>query len=266
MKHLFFILIALLAVSVMAFGQKQPLPTMPGGVQGTRSAMLKGPHDFTPDSGNYVLSIDLTDPLNPDTSWHPHGPARGLCSYCHAPHVPVTGIARPLWIRASVTDRTFGDPYSNPSSLDATVENIEASDNYSSFCMSCHDGSAIFTAAAYTEGNRPYGGSAASWVPAEAYTVSHEANIKDGEFNLEHVHPVNFDYNAAQALDPQGIYEPVSATAVWTGDNGSGMQTSVRLFDGYMQCSSCHNPHLNSGIGLAYSSSYGKLCVSCHKK
>ncbi len=243
--------------------QLQPLPTMSGGTQGTRSAMLKGPHDFTPDSGKYVTAIDGTD-----TTYHPYGIARGLCGYCHAAHVPTAGIAQPLWIRASAVGvKTFGTPYNNDNSLDANVLPIEGTDNYSSFCMSCHDGSALFTAAAYTEGRRPFG--AGSWAASEAFTVGHEANIKDGEFNLEHVHPVNFDYNAAQALDPQGIYPAQTATYVWSGPNSTtpgAPTTSVRLFDGYMQCSSCHNPHMSSGIGLVYSSQYGKLCVSCHKK
>ncbi len=268
MKQTILIAIALLLVSATVSAQLQPLPTMSGGTQGTRSAMLKGPHDFTPDSGKYVTSIDsITTPGVYDTTLHPHGLAKGLCGYCHAPHVPATGIAQPLWIRASVTSKTFGQPYQNPNSLDANVENIESSDNYSSFCMSCHDGSALFTAAAYTESRRPF--ASGSWAPYEGFTVPHEANIKDGEFNLEHVHPVNFDYGAAQALDPSGIYPAQTATYVWSGPNSTAPgapTTSVRLFDGYMQCSSCHNPHMNGGIGLVYSSQYGKLCVSCHKK
>ena len=50
------------------------------------------------------------------------------------------------------------------------------------------------------------------------------------------------------------------------GLQGSGKTTTVRLWGGTMQCPTCHNPHMNSGIGLVYSTSYGKLCVSCHKK
>lgn len=264
MKHLLLLVIALLVVSMAVEAQKQPLPTMSGGTQGLRSSMLKGPHDFTPDSGKYPISI-----VGVDTTWHPHGAARGLCGYCHAAHVPVTGIAQPLWIRASVVGvKNFGAPYTNPNSMDVAAEPIENSDNYSSFCMSCHDGSALFTASAYTEGRRPFAGST-SWAPYEGFTVPDAANIMDGEFNLEHVHPVNFDYAAAVSLDPAGLYSAQTATYVWSGPNSTAPgapTTSVRLFDGYMQCSSCHNPHMNSGIGLVYSSAYGKLCVSCHKK
>ena len=74
-------------------------------------------------------------------------------------------------------------------------------------------------------------------------------------------------YVAVAAANPQELYAPQNSTyKVWSGDNGSGQQTTVRLFNGTMQCPTCHNPHMASGIGLAYSSTYGKLCVTCHKK
>lgn len=268
MKQLILIVIALLVVSATMYAQLQPQPTIAtGGVQGTRAAMMKGNHDFTPDSGR-TFSVDSSVVGVYDTTWHPVGASTNLCGYCHAAHVPATGIARPLWVRASVTDRTFGDPYSNPNSLDADVEPVEGSDNYSSFCLSCHDGSAMFTEAAYTEGKRPRASGSRVWADYENATVGNEANVVSGEFNLEHIHPVNFDYNAARALDPVGLYAAQSATYVWSGPNGGtpNQTTSVRLFDGYMQCSTCHNPHMRTGIGLAYSSAYGKLCVSCHAK
>ncbi len=269
MKQLLLIAIALLIVSTTMYAQLQPLPVPgSGGLQGTRSGMLRGYHDFTVDSGLTVLSID-TSASPDDTTWHPTGAGTSLCGYCHAAHIPVTGIARPLWVRASVTGRNFGAPYSNPNSLDANVLPVQSTDNYSSFCLSCHDGSAMFTATAYTEGKRPRAAAGKNWADYENATVSHEANVVSGEFNLAHIHPVNFDYNAARALDPQGLYAAQSATYVWSGPNGTAAGapiTSVRLFDGYMQCSTCHNPHMKTGIGLVYSSSYGKLCVSCHQK
>ena len=257
MKHRLFILIALLVLSVIGFGQKQPLPTMTGGTQGTRAAMLKGPHDFTPDSG--AVNMFGTDSLGNPTP-HPVGTARSLCAYCHAPHIPKDAIAQPLWSRTSQVGKTFGY-YQNPTSMDATVSDPGTSDNYSSYCLSCHDGSVgIFAATAFT--HPPFGQSA-----TDNHSVSYSTNVVNGEFDLQHVHPVNFDYNAVQALVPQELYAAQNSVyKVWSGDNGSGQQTSVRLFNGTMQCSSCHNPHMNSGIGLVYSSSYGKLCVTCHKK
>src|SRR5690349_14302056 len=118
MKQLAFILLAVLVVSAIGLGQKQPLPTMTGGTQGTRAAMLKGPHDFTPDSGavNTFGTDSLGNPLP-----HPVGGLKSLCSYCHAPHIPKDGIAQPLWARASQVGKNFGY-YQNPNSLDANVQ------------------------------------------------------------------------------------------------------------------------------------------------
>jgi predicted CXXCH cytochrome family protein len=269
MKNLFIVIVAMLLVSALVYGQKQQLPTMSGGVQATRAAMLKGPHDFTPDSGAYTLEVIRNwDDTADSNVVHPHGPAKSLCAYCHAPHIPPEGIAAPLWTRASTIGKTFGPVYSNPISLDASVQEPGLTDNYSAFCLGCHDGSQLFVETAYA-GGRPYAGTPApDWTPYEGYTVRHEAKIAvGGEYPMDHVHPVNFDYNAAQALDVQGIYPALdNASYVWKGDNGSGVQTTVRLFNGYMQCSSCHNPHMNRGIGIVYTSDYGKLCVSCHKK
>jgi cytochrome c553 len=292
MRNILFILVALLAVSVIALGQpggKQPLPNFvgnpettgtnifgkgwglgkfTGGVQGVRSAMLHGPHDFTPDSGK-TFSVDTAGGAN-DTTWHPRaatGGSTSLCSYCHAAHLPKTAIAVPLWARASVAGKTYGK-YVNPISIDATIEDPGVStgalkDNYSSFCMSCHDGSVgIFAPSAYANGFGRAG---------DTSHVPDEANMYNGEFDLQHVHPVNFNYVAVQALVPEELYPAVDPiSAVWKGyqgTNGAGGQyTTVRLFNGTMQCSSCHNPHLNSGIGTTLSSSYGRRCVACHKK
>jgi predicted CXXCH cytochrome family protein len=231
---------------------------MTGGTQATRAAMLKGPHDFTPDSGavNTFGDDSLGNPVP-----HPTGTgAKGLCNYCHSPHVPKEGISPPLWARVSQVGKTFGyyqDVNTIPSGY---ITDPGTSDNYSSFCLSCHDGSAgIFAASAYVVA--PFGltGGGATQVP-------YSANVVNGEFDLQHVHPVNFSYTGFATNNPQEFYAAENDQRVWTGDNGSGATTTVRLWAGTMQCPTCHNPHMNSGIGLVYSSSYGKLCVTCHKK
>jgi predicted CXXCH cytochrome family protein len=305
MKQVLFILIALLTISMMVFAQpggKQPVPNFvgddssysnnrygtgyplgnfKGGVQGVRSAMLHGPHDFTPDSGK-PFQRDTISPGVYDTVFSAKG-GTGLCGYCHDVHVPKAGgVAVPLWARKSVMGKTFGK-YSNPISLDATVydpgDAAGSTDNYSSLCMGCHDGSiGIFADTKYVSGGTK---GDISHVPS-AFSF----NSGSGKYDLAHVHPVNFDYNATQALVPEELYPAVDpVSAVWKGYNsnngdfpGSGPAdrngnpfpganyTSVRLFNGWMQCSSCHNPHMSSGIGTTLTSNYGKRCIACHKK
>jgi len=259
MKHLLLVVIALLLVSAISYGQtlNQPLPTQTGGVQASRAAMLKGPHDFTPDSG--AVNTFGTDSLGNPVA-HPVGSTKSLCQYCHSPHVDKTHIGVPLWARKSQVGKTFGyyqDVNTIPAGL---IQDPGTSDNYSSFCLSCHDGSAgILAAAAYSD--PPYG------LTGGATTkVAYSANVVSGKYDLQHVHPVNFDYVAIATANPTEFYAAASGNKVWSGDNGSGQVTTVRLFNNTMQCSSCHNGHMSSGIGLVYSSNYGKLCVTCHKK
>lgn len=303
MKRLAFILLALLALSVVAFGQagKQPLPnfvgnpettltnifghgwglgTFTGGVQGVRPAMMGGPHDFTPDSGRVWLTFTDSNGVKYDSVLHTTGPAytssngaRRLCSYCHAMHIPKTGIANPLWSRKSVAGTTFGK-YDNPSSLDATVYDPGTTtagfkDNYSSMCLSCHDGSTgIFAAARYESGG--FAGNASKVHDEFAFAPPGGGGTQ--ELDLAHTHPVNFNYNDVQAKVPEELYEAVDHTsAVWKGSAGKngttlGNYTTVRLFNGTMQCSSCHNPHMSSGIGTVITSDYARRCVACHKK
>ncbi len=283
MKKTIFILIAIIALTAMAFGQpggKQPLPnfvgkpettatnifghgwsvgTFTGGVQGVRSAMLHGPHDFTKDSARVAAGDTVKPIMN----------ANRLCSACHSIHIPETGIANPLWARKSVAGTTYG-VYDNPSSLDAEVKDIGTTeagfkDNYSSLCLSCHDGSAgIFSGAKYESGS----GMAGTGVDHAPDAVTFGGT---GELALSHTHPVNFDYNAVQAIVPEELYPAVDPTsAVWKGYSGAngvgGNYTTVRLFNGTMQCSSCHNPHMASGIGTVITSDFGRRCVACHKK
>ena len=289
MKHLIFVLIMLLVLSLLAVAQpggKQPVPNFvgnpkqdslnnygagwgigkfTGGVQGVRSAMLHGPHDFTKDSS--TTGVRPTDSLGAAITVNR---PNAICSYCHSIHIPETGIPVPLWNRASVAGKTFGK-YENPISLDATVYDPGTTaagfkDNYSSFCMSCHDGSAgIFASAAYSSGGFP---GDVSKVPDQF------AFGGTGEQALSHTHPVNFDYNAVQALVPEELYPAVDpVSAVWKGYSGANgvntagsNYTTVRLFNGQMQCSSCHNPHMSSGIGTTLTSDLGRRCVACHKK
>ncbi len=269
MKRMTLIVIALLAVSALCYSQlRQVLPTQPGGSQGMRAAMLKGPHDFTPDSG--AVNTFGTDSLG-NALPHPTGSTKSLCNYCHSPHVSKDGIATPLWARASLvgSGRTWGYYQDANTIPTGVITDPVGSDNYSAFCLGCHDGSTgILAATAYN--SPPYG-----LTGGTSTQVSYSTNVVSGEYDLQHVHPVNFDYIALQAASPQELYPANNSSEVWRGaymyGSGSsasmnGQNVSVRLFNGYMQCPSCHNPHMNSGIGLVLSSNYGKLCVTCHQK
>ena len=262
-------MLLVLLVGLVAYSQTQPLGPQQGGTwgtttQGTKSKMVGGPHDFGPGG---LFGVN-------------QGQSNGTCDYCHRPHIKADGVAAPLWARQLSGGTPF--PMYSSISLDAATDTgthtgghiypINSSNNYSAFCLSCHDGSAFLASSAWGDNGRPYkfgwndsiqdfrlGG-----VTAGAAVTFADARGNTGELNLSHTHPVNFDYDYVALKDPQ-IYAKASAGYVYLDGAGVGIG---RLFDGRMQCSSCHNPHFNGGIGLMSPSvdQGGALCVSCHKK
>ncbi len=240
MKQLLVLALALLITSSFVYSQ----------TQGTAN-MLNTKHDFR---------VTTTKTTRDSIA----GASDRLCSYCHTPHVPTNGIPTPLWARKAKVSQGWG-VYAS-ATLEATP--VDPSDptggqnkNESNMCLSCHDGSALWTAAAYEK--RPYAGST-SWTPYETRHVLDNQRLIGGTKygnTLTHTHPINFDYDAAQALD-DGLY--VKQNAKYVFDDGT--EKVGRLFNGKVQCSSCHNPHktdtkMNTGTTVD-----GKMCVACHKK
>lgn len=243
--------------------------------QGVASGMVGGPHDFTSTA---------TDSLGGGYAGKTVGPTNFLCGYCHVPHVSKKGVAVPLWSR-NVLDTgsthagiTFGTYASG--TMDATVNSVTASrDNYSSMCLSCHDGSQLFASSAYI--SKPTDHSA-SWTTGnngfDSARVPTYMNMSvSGSYGgLNHIHPVNFVYNSALASSDKGLFDPGTKSYLYM----DGVYGAVgRLFpDGSgnmtMQCSSCHNPHIatanmsntSSAPLLEGTLDAGALCVACHKK
>jgi predicted CXXCH cytochrome family protein len=200
-------------------------------VMGQTLGMATSKHNFAASSANTIK-----------------GASEKVCAYCHTPHVPATGIKAPLWSRKALLSTGYG-VYSS-ATMDAAPTALAAGqDNVSSMCMSCHDGSALFASAAYEK--RPYV-SGGTW--DELVTVGNSANLHGGTrygTGLSHTHPVNFAYDAAL----------VTADGALQGTP----LNNLPLYNGMMQCGSCHNPHLTSKM-TRVTSDGGVLCISCHIK
>ena len=102
MKHLLIALVAMFVFASLAFAQHGTGSTlMSGGIQGQKSGMVGGPHDFT--KTNYTGDT---------TTRSFKGASTSLCSYCHSMKIPADGIPTPLWNRKSLsangTTATFG--------------------------------------------------------------------------------------------------------------------------------------------------------------
>ncbi len=273
MKHLLIAVVAICLLASIASAQTgfggTSLQTT--GTQGVTSGMAGGPHDFTSTASD-SLSMKMI------------GPTNFLCGYCHVPHVSSAGIGYPLWARKSLVTGsthagiTFGT-YSS-GTMDATTNPVNTTDNYSSFCLSCHDGSQMFASAAYQSLPVPHG---VAWpgssVGFDTVRVpSYMSMATTGSYGgLSHIHPVNFVYNSALAAVDQGLYDPGTQKYLY---NDATYGAVGRLFpDGSgnytMQCPSCHNPHINPSTAPSGSGSFpliegtlngGQLCVACHKK
>lgn len=220
------LLVAVLVLVAASFVMAQTLPTM-----------ANGKHDF-----RYSKATGIK------------GASEKLCSYCHTPHVPATGIKTPLWSRAKLASAGYGI-YDN-TTMDANPTALAVGDiNNSSLCMSCHDGSLLFASAAYVK--RPHAGTVA-WTTymTDTAKVGDAANLHTGTkygTGLSHTHPVNFTYADGGA----GIQLPTPRAI--------DANVAPPLYDGMMQCGSCHDPHLSSKM-TRVSTDNGSLCISCHLK
>jgi predicted CXXCH cytochrome family protein len=164
------------------------------------------------------------------------------CQYCHAPHSGLGGIT-PLWnqqlSKASYT------PYTS-TTYHQTGNTQPPLGVTSSLCLSCHDGTvAVGQTAAYGKVQ-----TTGSWAPGDSFgrdlTSSHPFSL---------VVPIKDTANLVASLVSKGV------TADPTG--------KVKLVKGNVECTSCHDPHVQSIDPIAQNflvrdSSNGQMCLSCH--
>lgn len=217
------------------------------------SLMLNTKHDLRPTS---TKSDSIKNQIA--------GASDKLCSYCHTPHVPQAGIATPLWARKVKATQGWGNydsPTMDATTFDPSVITGDQNKNMTNMCLSCHDGSAMYTSAAYEK--RPHASSNPSWTGYTTKTVFDAQRLIGGTkySSLTHTHPVNFTYADAVSADA-GIKTAANAAYVYL----DGTTQVGRLFDGKVQCSSCHNPHKTDTKMIQGDTADGKLCVACHNK
>ena len=218
-----------------------------------------------------------------------------ICIFCHAPHHayrlagtvlgtgPVAVSAAydylPLWNHPQ-TVQTFTPYYNGPGAPDAAVSMKGAQSilngitvgSASLLCLSCHDGSV----AVNQYGNAPQDTRSIS---TGTTTITSQYRIGADGYLANH-HPIGFDYDAVAAIDLEII---PSASAVFDHTIDVGIYGAVAgqinvggaipvnnfLWNGKMECSSCHAVHNtgNSGEKLLYvSDANSNLCLSCHLK
>ncbi|MBE0474675.1 cytochrome c3 family protein [Rhodoferax sp.] len=158
--------------------------------------------------------------------------ATGLCVFCHTPHN--ANASRALWNRAfSAATYTL---YTS-STLKAVPTQPTGS---SRLCLSCHDGTMAM-------GNllRPPGG-----VQPTLGKLTGAGLIGT---DLSNDHPISFTYDSQLAIDRGELVDPQGAPNALHLDAG-----------GQVQCTSCHDAHVDRANFMRMDPIKGALCTTCH--
>jgi predicted CXXCH cytochrome family protein len=197
--------------------------------------------------GTSLLAQAVTDPLGVH-DMGPHGQAPitgGLppCQFCHAPHSAIHDV-KPLWTQKLSTAISY-QVYADPSMVNQPLSPTLASS--SSLCLSCHDGTVA-------PGNVS---------PSGAVRMKGSmASVDILTTNLQSAHPFNFQLQNGALLAAPNLLASLSASRT-TGN------PAVRLKGGNVQCTSCHNPHVQyldpvAQNFLVMDNSGAALCLACH--
>lgn len=174
-----------------------------------------------------------------------------VCAYCHTPHGG--SFDRPLWNRPTPVGpyRMYDDP------VDMIMDPQPTGNALS--CLSCHDGT-IGLDEVLDLPNRYIGpGPAATTI--DECDGCHSGGSPAGGLDFEGVwfdtdlrkqHPISILYDPSR--DPD--FFPVAQIEA----------AGLKLFDGKVQCMTCHDPHSQRFPPFLRASNVGGvLCLSCHR-
>ena len=177
--------------------------------------------------------------LGPGGSSPVAGARPDACAYCHAPH---SGLSSGLWNQKLSTQ--VYSTYSSNTSANSTMQPILG--GVSNQCLSCHDGTvAVGTTMAYGQVT----------TRGSMYTQDVFGS------NLQASHPFSM---ATPLKDSVSLAESLTTSGKTADPTGA-----VKLINGNIECTSCHDPHVQakdlvSRNFLVRDSSYGALCLACH--
>lgn len=186
-----------------------------------------------------------------------------ICVVCHTPHGGNTTVTdAPLWNHA-VTTASY-TLYSS-GTLNAGV--LLQPTGVSKLCLSCHDGTVAIDSFGGVTGTSFMLGTNRKTVGAAT------------QGSLANDHPIGFTYDAG-LVTADGSLHPIT-TPVTIGTGGTRTKTgtiaSLLLFNGQLECASCHDVHntftANDGVTgsggaplLRVSKAGSAICLTCHNK
>ncbi len=180
--------------------------------------------------------------LSPGGTSPVKGNVAASCQYCHAPH---SGLSQgtPLW-NQTLSTQTYtmygsttytGKPSPQP-----------ALGNSSVLCLSCHDGTVA-------------PGETVAYGKFGMTGVMNSADVFGADLQASH------PFNLALPLQDS----PDLAATLANGGKTADPTGAVKLINGNIQCTTCHDPHVqskdkNSRNFLVIDSSRGQMCLACH--
>lgn len=218
-------------------------------------------------SGGAVAGISLTKhnlSTSKPASATIYGDQTEICIFCHTPHDAIKNANIPLWNHKLSTTTLYG-VYTSPTmtatdgadigGASLTGTDITANAAVSNLCLSCHDGTV-----AINSFNNP---SNLEALPNMTGTTAGKLPVGNSNLgtDLTNDHPVNFTYdNTLAGLDGSLHLPGLTGT-------GAALANGVKLYNGKVQCASCHDPHTSTqGAFLRASMTGSLLCFSCHNK
>jgi hypothetical protein len=236
MKHLRTFVLVVLGLLVFA--------TASWAARAPKSAIAGSAHDFMAGVGT--------------TTWTAGSYA--LCNFCHIAHKFGSAPSGPgylLWNHTLSSKTSYG-VYTSDSMVSTPTElgtNGGGNLVVSNLCLSCHDGTVAINS--WYEG---VSSSTYSPLPQGTEFMPEDTTVSD----LTKQHPINFVYPSATDATKIGL-RPAADTHSVDGDG------NVPLYNGTMQCATCHDPHagnvhyfFRSFPQTAEVVSTGSSCVYCH--
>jgi len=196
-----------------------------------------------------------------------------ICLFCHTPHMTESkGANIPLWnhelsghaVYGVYTSASFNGVTREIAPIAVTTQTATVSN----LCLSCHDGTvainSLYNASNMNSDVNPKMDTSSSRIDGSGMLLG-PAMIGT---NLTNDHPVNFTYDSALVASDKGVQENL----VQPGDDAGTGLAPVKLFNGMVQCASCHDPHIDYGTLTAQRPflrvpiTGSQLCLTCHIK
>jgi predicted CXXCH cytochrome family protein len=212
---------------------------------------------------------DLSTGNSGTTQWQSTNESQ-VCIFCHTPHRASQSV-KPLWNHQLPSTTTYA--VYNSSTMDATAD-PEFAGSPSLLCLSCHDGvTAVNAIANSSSAGTPamaggYTKLGQVYYPGSIFSQYPGANIgggygSTGGTDLTNDHPINIVYSSTHADVTRGKLHNPSTHASGMG----GTVEQAMLFNGKIECSTCHNPHNPTHVPFLRKSNAGSdLCLTCHNK